>query len=662
MAAGRARHDDTIGRYRFGDLVLDVGQLRVCRGGKPLALPRLSFELLRVLVEAAPNVVSHEEIARSVWGTGRVVTPENLTQRLLMVRQSIGDEAGDPRYIESVRGQGYRLIPGVVPLTDRDAKARDPRSIPVAPYRHEWSGGAFSIGLIAMLALISSIGLGRFLANNEMSAVAADSRDFGMPVTMPLPGSIAVLPFEKLNEEPEPTYFAEALHAELVDALGRRSGLRVIARASVLEYVGNGGRLARIGNELGVDFAVNGTIRYDAGRMHLIAELVELDTGLRLWGDNYTLVTDELFSVRTRMIESISETLATPLIESRGPPEDNGAKAEAYAIFLRAMDIFDQDNVGTRASAQTLLDQAIAIDPGLAYAYAGKSVIHVFSAINSGDAGAARALTPSQHEALAREYIDQALALDAQTDLAYYAAGLLEMFSWNFAAAHENLTAAVAASPQHGTFLAQLGWLEVCGLGSRAGIRYSERAATVDPRNPYVLERLSAALDCVGELPAALAATERALELDPGGFGNQLARAVLLGRIEGEARGLEAFRRLEPLLTERRVLTLPGIALAYSQLGQPEAAERAVRRFAELAGSRRTGPANWYMAYLAIDDYDRAFASLEQAVTERRLGPGFYTLMTFFNNRGEAAPFDEPRFLALRDRLRASARSGWPEP
>ena len=100
-------------RYHFDDLTLDVGRRRLLRDGEPIQLSKLTFELLRVLVEAAPNLVTHDQLAQQVWGSRRIVTPENLSQRLMMLRQAIGDPADQPRYIEGVRGQGYRLIPDV---------------------------------------------------------------------------------------------------------------------------------------------------------------------------------------------------------------------------------------------------------------------------------------------------------------------------------------------------------------------------------------------------------------------------------------------------------------------------------------------------------------------------------------------------------------------
>jgi Tol biopolymer transport system component/DNA-binding winged helix-turn-helix (wHTH) protein len=98
--------------YRFGDLTLDAGLRRLERAGEPIELGKLTYALLVALVDAAPNVVSHEELVQRVWG-GRLTSPETVTQRVKLLRDALGDSADQPRYIGLVRGQGYRLLPPV---------------------------------------------------------------------------------------------------------------------------------------------------------------------------------------------------------------------------------------------------------------------------------------------------------------------------------------------------------------------------------------------------------------------------------------------------------------------------------------------------------------------------------------------------------------------
>ena len=112
-------------RLLFADLVLDTGKHEVSRGGEIIDLPKLSYQLIRVLVRAAPNVVSHDEIINRVW-SGRVVSPETVTQRVKLLRSALGDDAHDPRFVGVVRGEGYRLLVDVEDLPpDESSLTRD---------------------------------------------------------------------------------------------------------------------------------------------------------------------------------------------------------------------------------------------------------------------------------------------------------------------------------------------------------------------------------------------------------------------------------------------------------------------------------------------------------------------------------------------------------
>jgi len=133
--------------YEFADLRLDVGQRRVWCGAEQISLTRRTFALLRLLVERAPNLVSHAEITDYVWGPRRVVTPENLAQHVSMLRRALGDDAAAPRYIEVIRGEGYRLVPGVRVGTG-EAPPTEPRTV-----RFTRSARFLALGTAALAAV-----------------------------------------------------------------------------------------------------------------------------------------------------------------------------------------------------------------------------------------------------------------------------------------------------------------------------------------------------------------------------------------------------------------------------------------------------------------------------------------------------------------------------
>lgn len=640
-------------RYAFADLVLDMGRRQVLRGDDVIPLSKLTFELLRALVEASPNVLTHDELATEVWGPRRIVTPENLTQRLLMLRHSLGDSAAAPRYIESVRGHGYRLIPAVEP-----ADKSGPGEKPPAGGRSATSRGR-NLALAASLAILltsTAVLLSHHTPSIATSTIAegtAAGSDREAP--RKLHRSIAVLPFEKLGPEPDGAFFAEAVHAELVNELGKNTNLSVIARATVLQYANSTVPVRTIANELNVETIMRGSVRYEGQDVHLIAELIDAATGVQLWTADYDAGPADVFAVQWDITKNIARALgarfsAEKEAKLKSPPTKS---SEAYAFYLKAMDVFNENTLGSRTTAQTFLDQAIALDGKFAHAYAGKALVYAFSLINSNDATEGSRAGRADRERLARKYIKTALDLNPDTDLAYYALGVLNMFSWHWADAREAFERAIQLAPEHPVFLSQFAWVKVCALQEADGLQYAERATGLDPHNPYVYELLSKDLACLGDMKRALAATQKALKLAPTSFANRLNRAFLVARVRGTEDGLKALDEIRPQLTDQRILSLPPVATAYARLGREDTAKQLFDRFVALSSKKKTGPANWYQAYLAIGDYDHAYAALEKAVEQPGPGPGFYTLIAFKNNSGSPHPFDEPRFIALRQKLRS---------
>src|SRR6516165_399979 len=104
--------------YQVDDLIIELAPRRVRRAGTIIRLQALSFDLLVALARASPNLLSFEQLSERVW-PGLVVTPETIVQRVKLLRGALGDDPHAPRYIEGVRGRGYRMIAEVRPLKER---------------------------------------------------------------------------------------------------------------------------------------------------------------------------------------------------------------------------------------------------------------------------------------------------------------------------------------------------------------------------------------------------------------------------------------------------------------------------------------------------------------------------------------------------------------
>src|SRR6516162_5597246 len=111
---------DPVG-YQVDDLTIDLAPRRVRRAEAVIPLKALSFDLLVALVRAAPNLLSFDQISERVW-PGLVITPETIVQRVKLLRSALGDDPQAPRYIEGVRGRGYRMVAEVRPQTERQGR------------------------------------------------------------------------------------------------------------------------------------------------------------------------------------------------------------------------------------------------------------------------------------------------------------------------------------------------------------------------------------------------------------------------------------------------------------------------------------------------------------------------------------------------------------
>src|ERR1700692_2481459 len=109
--------ETTAAAFIVGDLLVDVGQQRVTRAGSDIALPNLSFRLLLALVRAAPNVLANDSLMTQVW-PGLVVSPETVNKRVNLLREALGDDPREPRYIAGIRSRGYRMVAPVSAASD----------------------------------------------------------------------------------------------------------------------------------------------------------------------------------------------------------------------------------------------------------------------------------------------------------------------------------------------------------------------------------------------------------------------------------------------------------------------------------------------------------------------------------------------------------------
>ncbi len=374
--------------YRFADLTLDVARRCVTRQGKPIELKALDFDLLRFLVEQAPNVVNADVLAEKVWGR-HFVSPENVAQRVMLLRQSLADDANKPRYIETIRNRGYRLIP-VVERADA------------------FSPGAAARRRLPLAALAASllVGVGTAVATAYWLAGSAEQPP-------PSPTSIAVLPFENRSPNPDDADFAAGMQDEIVSQLTKLSGFRVIA---VRPGTGAPGSITDIVRGLNVATTLSGDVYYSEGRLRIAARLTEAASGASSWAHTYERERRDIFAIQSEIALEVARALSVELSLAERTRVERAPTTNTQALdyYLNAKRRHDRVSREEMRLALAELEQALRVDPKFTDAWALSSVIHT----------SAQFLDPEridEHRVAARHSAEQALALDPELAAAHVA-------------------------------------------------------------------------------------------------------------------------------------------------------------------------------------------------------------------------------------------------
>ena len=296
-------------RFRIGDLILDVGSRRVTRNGELLKLGGLTFDLLQTLAEASPSMVSYDVLAERVW-QGRPVSPETIAQRAKMLRDALSDDARSPRYLELVRGQGYRLVADAEQLTNEFSTERSRSKV------------VWTVAALASIALF-------FVLVTPFEGEYEDGDD-AMP-------SVAVLPFADMSKAGDQQYLADGVAEELINQLAQLEGLEVASRTESFSFRDGNGDLQDIGARLDVTAILEGSIRRSEDDIRITVQLIDVHSGFHLWSESFDRELDGLFTIQDEIALAVAGALGVHLgvgtvNEFFGAGTRN---FEAYEAFLR---------------------------------------------------------------------------------------------------------------------------------------------------------------------------------------------------------------------------------------------------------------------------------------------------------------------------------------
>lgn len=301
----------TSSRYwRVGDLVLDQGKRQLRRGTKVLNLPRLSYRLFIALVEAAPDVLTHEQLYDLVW-PGRPASPENLAQRIKLLRRSLGDDAENPKYIGAVRGVGYRLL------------------VDVVSHASDESAGGVSGWLRSHKLVIGA------------AVVLVTLAAFLLVRNLPDASTVAVLPFANGSDLQEDLYLSDGIGDDLRDGLARINGLRVAARTSSVRFR-DAADPRTASDDLHVANVVTGLLHRRNDQLQITVRIIDGRTGFQRWSHDFADDTGNLPELQQTIVEAVAGQLLPDGAAAAAALAAVPSTASAYEMMLLARHYFQQ--------------------------------------------------------------------------------------------------------------------------------------------------------------------------------------------------------------------------------------------------------------------------------------------------------------------------------
>ena len=310
----------SFGRYRF-----EPATARLWADQREIKLTRKAAGVLGLLVERAGQPVTKQDLFASVW-RNTVVSDDALTTCIQELRKALGDDAKQPRYIETRHRYGYCFVAE--------------------------------------------------LAGTEPAAEPKVVEPPAVPSELP---AIAVLPFMDMSPSRDQDYFCEGLAEELIDALTHVDGLRVAARSSSFQFHQDGVDLREIGRVLGVGSVVEGSVRRAGDQLRVTVQLIDVATGYHKWSQRFERTFGDVFAIQDEIAAKVAMTLrggaALSQREQRALRRPH-TSAEPYEYYLRGRQSLHRMRQADLEQSRRMFEGAIELDADYAPAWAGLATVH----------------------------------------------------------------------------------------------------------------------------------------------------------------------------------------------------------------------------------------------------------------------------------------------
>jgi len=429
------------------------------------------------------------------------------------------------------------------------------------------------------------------------------SRHRAVPLPFFPEKSIAVLPFLDLSQAKDQEYFCDGMSEEILDALAKVDGLRIVARTSSFSFKGKSTDVSEVGKKLNVENVVEGSVRRDGNRVRISAQLINARNGLQLWSETYERELQGVFALQDEITRAIVDALKIKLAISLPAHEQHNT--EGYDLYLQGLYFSNKGSEEDLRRALSFFQRAVEKDPTFARAWTGIAKVWYFLADVY--------VKPLDAYPASKEAALKAIALDEKDAEAHcYLSESKRVLDWDLAGADAELKRALQLEPNSAPAHFFLALLPLFRGELKEGLRLVLEAKKLDPVSPITSYVATAAYLANDQIDDAISEGQRTLQLDPNYFylDSDLAAAY---REKGN------FAEAIALYTKAQDAThLPssGLAITYARMGRQNDARNIFAQLVQAREKRYVSAPLIAAVSTAFGDKEEAFRWLERAFAE----------------------------------------------
>jgi TolB-like protein/Tfp pilus assembly protein PilF len=451
--------------------------------------------------------------------------------------------------------------------------------------------------------------------------------------------SVAVLPIENLSGDPNQDYWADGITDELVTQIAKISGIRVIARTSVMRFKGSGIPLPEIAEKLGIEAVIQGSLVVSAQRIRIRVQLVDADTDRHLWTEAYERDVADVITLQQEIAQAIAQKFQVHLAPDELDAERaSRVRPDAYEAYLKGRFFWNKRTEPDLNSAMDYFNRAVVLDPRYAHAHVGLADCYTLL-------GVLGSTPPRSAFPRAKAAAETALQFDNTLVEAYATRGHIRtIYDCDWRGAEQDLTRAIELNPNYSVAHQFYGILLTILRHNREAIKHLKIARDLDPLSLPINALLGFTYMRARQYDSAIQACESAIELDPSNaFGHWILSRMLdadknLGQALAEA-------EMAVRLSKDSVLFRAHLGYAYARIRDEARAHQIVEELLSASTKHYVSPYLIAVIYVGLEWKDLALEWLEKAYADR--APRLNELID--------PPFDylrsDLRFQSLAERL-----------